>query len=286
MSTINSNSLKATSYSYGKDYQLEQVDKHKNRKINHWVRRIGIAHELIDKYVLPRIKNKSNEQIVTLDVGCSIGTMAIEMANRGFKAYGVDFDQSALDIALNLSKEENANVIFFNGDIAEWQPEINEEIDIAICFDIFEHLHDDELGGLLQSVRRKLQKNGALIFYTYPQQYDYIFFGRPILHLPLILFKYFSHSTFNKFTKAWSALLDFFYILVTGQTYKERIKKYSHCNPTTIERLKDTLERSGYTVPFINAETIYPYQANIVKRFSRQPITFRSIFGVAYPKSV
>lgn len=284
MNTNQPTLLKSTSYTYGKDYQLEQVDKHRNRKTNHWVRRIGIAHELIDKYVLPRFKNKANEEVVTLDVGCSIGTMAIEMASRGFKAYGVDFDQSALDIAADLAKEENANVTFFNGDVAEWQPDINEEMDIAICFDIFEHLHDDELGGLLQSVRRKLQKNGALVFYTYPQQYDYIFFGRPILHFPLIPFKYFSSSTFNKVTKAWAALLDFFYIIGSGQTYKERIKKYSHCNPTTIDRLKDILERSGYTVPFIDVETIYPYQANIVKRFSKQPITYRSIFGVAYPK--
>jgi len=36
-----------------------------------------------------------------LDVGCSIGTVAIEMAHKGYHSIGVDFDDKAL-VALTL----------------------------------------------------------------------------------------------------------------------------------------------------------------------------------------
>ncbi len=34
-----------------------------------------------------------------MDVGCSIGTFAIEFAAKGYRSFGIDFDQTALDIA-------------------------------------------------------------------------------------------------------------------------------------------------------------------------------------------
>jgi 2-polyprenyl-3-methyl-5-hydroxy-6-metoxy-1,4-benzoquinol methylase len=274
---------KLTSFSYGEQYQLEQVDKHRNRKTNHWKERIEIAHTLIDKYVLNRMPNKKGADITVLDVGCSIGTMAIEMANRGFTTYGVDFDESALKIAEDLSAEENAEVKYFKGDVAAWNPELDSKIDIAVCFDIFEHLHDDELGALLQSVKKKMDDKGALIFYTFPQQFDYLLYGRTIYCLPLILFLPFSNRIFERVVRAYAAFLDIFTLLFTGKSYKEKIKKYSHCNPTTTKRLSDILERSGFTVGHINTFNIYPFKPMIQKIFRSKAFAHRSIYGVAYP---
>lgn len=274
---------KLTSFSYGEQYQLEQVNKHRNRKTNHWKERIEIAHTLIDKYVLNRLNGKKNSEITVLDVGCSIGTMAIEMASRGFTTYGVDFDESALKIAEGLSEEENVHVQYFKGDVAAWNPEINNLIDLAVCFDIFEHLHDDELGALLQSVKKKMQENGALIFYTFPQQYDYLMYGRTLYALPLMLFVPFSNKVFERVVRAYASFLDVFTLLFTGKSYKEKIKKYSHCNPTTTKRLRDILERSGFTVVQIDSFNIYPFKPLIQKIFQPKSFAHRSIYGVAYP---
>jgi SAM-dependent methyltransferase len=277
---------KATSYAYGDAYQREQVDKHRARRDNHWKPRLALAHELIDTHVLPRLGPRPPAAIKTLDVGCSVGTMAIEMALRGFTAYGVDFDASALEIARGLAAEENVTVQWHRGDVAEWRPENGDTIDIAICFDIFEHLHDDELGGLLQAIRRQLNPQGALVFYTFPLQFDYLFFSRDVLHWPLLPFSWLQPASFERLTRAYASMLDAGLLLATGASYKDRIKAISHCNPTTKQRLGDILQRAGYTIGVLETRNIYPFKPHVLKRFGHQPVAHRNLFGVAYPNPV
>jgi 2-polyprenyl-3-methyl-5-hydroxy-6-metoxy-1,4-benzoquinol methylase len=274
---------KPTSYGYGEEYQLEQVEKHRHRRENHWRPRLALAHQMIDEFVLPRL-GKPPSEITSLDVGCSIGTMAIEMALRGFRSYGVDFDRAALRLARELAAEERVTVEFFEGDVAEWRAEGLRSIDIALCFDIFEHLHDDELGALLQTIRQKLNPNGALVFYTFPLQYDYLFFSRDWLHWPLLPLARLPASAFEKLVRGYAAILDAGLLLVTGSSYKERIKKLSHCNPTTKARLAGILERAGYSIAFLHTRNIYPFKPHVVRRFDNQPIAHRNLFGVAYPQ--
>ncbi|MBM3349484.1 MAG: class I SAM-dependent methyltransferase [Betaproteobacteria bacterium] len=273
---------KPTSYAYGEKYQLEQVVKHRSRADNHWRPRIALAHELIDRYVINSLGNPKPEEVETLDVGCSIGTMAIEMALRGFKATGVDFDAAALNIGRDLAVEEGVSVNFVRADIAELEIVRTRFIDIAICFDIFEHLHDDELGAMLQAIRRQLSKRGALIFYTFPLQFDYLFFSRNWLHWPLVPFKWLPSSIFDRIARAYAGLLDLYLLLVTGQSYRDSIKKHSHCNPTTKARLIDILERAGYLIKFIESGNVVNFKPHILQRFNRQPIAHRSLYGVAY----
>jgi SAM-dependent methyltransferase len=210
--------------------------------------------------------------------------MAIEMASRGFKSYGIDFDASAISMARDLCAEEGVSVEFHQGDVADWQSSVGRSVDIALCFDIFEHLHDDELGPLLQSIRRQLSPEGALVFYTFPLQYDYIFFSRNILSWPLTPFRWLSAKYFERITRAYASLLDVALLFSTGLSYKERIKKLSHCNPTTLLRLQDILLRSGYEIAFIETNNIYPFNPKIRQRFFSQPVAHRQCYGVAYPK--
>ena len=277
------NSPKDTSYEYGEAYQLEQVEKHRSRNNNHWKPRIQLVHELIDKRVLPKLEVDHQSEIKTLDVGCSIGTMAIEMALRGFISHGVDFDQAALKLAKQLTEEEKVHVEYFQCDVAELEGGKQQVYDIVVCFDIFEHLHDDELGALLQSIRRQLKPNGALVFYTFPLQYDYIFFSRDIIHWPLVPFKWLSKGKFERLVRAYAALLDIGLLLGVGKSYKDRIRKNSHCNPTTKDRLEKVLKRAGFSIDIIETTNLYPFKTHVKQRFIKQPIADRNLYGVAFP---
>ncbi len=277
---------KATSYEYGLAYQLEQAEKHRHRHENHWKPRIALAHTLIDRHVLPRLDGVAASDIKTLDVGCSIGTMAIEMALRGFTACGVDFDSSALDIARTLAHEERVNVQFFQCDVADLGTFSDTLFDIAICFDIFEHLHDDELGAFLQFVRRRLSSRGALVFYTFPLQFDYLFFSRDLLHWPLALVKWLPSRWFERVVRAYAAIIDACLLIGTGRSYKERIAGLPHCNPTTMARLRGILERAGFSIEFIETENIYPFKRYVADRFLKQPIAHRNLYGVARPAAI
>jgi 2-polyprenyl-3-methyl-5-hydroxy-6-metoxy-1,4-benzoquinol methylase len=276
---------KETSYAYGEAYQRQQVTKHRERRTNHWQKRIALAHRMVDEWVLPRFEGRPPSSITVIDVGCSIGTMAIEFALRGFRTRGVDFDGSALVIARELCREEQVAVEFYQCDVADLQKTSGEMVDVALCFDIFEHLHDDELGAMLQAIRRQMNPQGSLVFYSFPLQFDYLFFSRDFLNWPLVPFRWLSPKRFQSITRAYASLLDAGLLLTTGQSYAERIKKQAHCNPTTPARLQNILTRAGYDVACLETTDIYSFKPSVRKRFARQPIVDRQVFGVAYKRA-
>jgi len=275
---------KATSYEYGPGYQLAQLSKYRNRHNNHWGIKIELARDLVARYVRPRLREKPNSDIVVVDLGCSIGTFAIEFAKLGYRCYGVDFDPAALKIARQLSAEENVSVEFVQADVADWKREC-PPVDIAICSDIFEHLHDDELGALLQSVRKQLSQAGSLVFHTFPTQYDYLFFSRSYVRWPLLLVKDLPADTFERVARAYASVIDVWLLLAKGHTYHDSLKSAVHCNPLTKERLTDLLERAGYEVLCIETAQLYPFKDAVQKQFLKHPISYRNLYGVAVPKA-
>jgi 2-polyprenyl-3-methyl-5-hydroxy-6-metoxy-1,4-benzoquinol methylase len=283
---------KATSYQYGEECQTQLAEKYRNRRANHWQVRVELANRLVSRYALPRLEHKTVGDIVVVDVGCAIGTFAIEFAKLGYRTYGVDFDPEALKLAKRLCREENVSVEFICDDIANWNHDF-PPIDIAVCFDIFEHLHDDELGAFLTSIKRQLSKEGSLVFHTFPTQYDYLFFSKNYLRLPLFPLKYLPPAKFDLAVKAYASLLDVMFLLIRGTTHRERIKSESHCNLTTRQRLGDILQRAGYEIVLLESAQLYasppprartPVKATTQKHFAKQPISYRNLYGVAVPQ--
>ncbi|VAX39411.1 hypothetical protein MNBD_PLANCTO03-445 [hydrothermal vent metagenome] len=105
--------------SYGREYQLAQAEKYRNRAQNHWRHRIELGHRLVDEHVLARLPKQDPSKVTVVDIGCSIGTFAIEFARRGFRAIGVDFDAMAIDVARELAAEERVSPEFLVADVAE-----------------------------------------------------------------------------------------------------------------------------------------------------------------------
>ena len=274
---------KETSFEYGTDYQAEMVEKYKNRNNNHWKQRIELAHQLIEKYALLKHLEKPKKDIVVVDIGCSVGTFAIEFAKLGYKSFGIDFDIAAIDTAKQLAVEENVTPEFVCGDVSEWSANF-PPIDIAICFDIFEHLHDDELGSFLAAIRKQLSGKGALVFHTFPTKYSHIFHGRGYVTYPLLMFKNMSQSIFNKIVKAYDCFLDIVLLAKTGETYQEKIGEMAHCNPVSSEKLTDILKRAGYEIVFMDMSYLYDTSPTVQKQFKNQPISFPNLYGVATPK--
>lgn len=278
------NDIKSTSFGYGEAYQLNQAQKYRNRKKNHWKHRIKTAKDLVENHVLPRLKTKPKQESVVVDVGCSIGTFAIEFSKMGYSSYGIDFDASALKIAKQLAQEEKVKPEFHCGDVSNWKS-LFPPIDIAICFDLFEHLHDDELGAFLVMLKKQLSQEGCLVFHTFPTQYDHIFNTNFILRFPLFPFVFLSASLFNRIVKCYSCLVDIAFLWFKGMTYKEKIKNEGHCNPLTKERLTDIFHRAGYDLLFFESSNLYGCAGKGDRLFARQPITDRNLYGVAIPSA-
>ncbi|MFH0911236.1 MAG: class I SAM-dependent methyltransferase, partial [Planctomycetota bacterium] len=171
---------KEAASAYGEAYQRGQAEKYRNRRNNHWRFRIELAHRLFERYAAPRFRGRPREDIVVVDAGCSIGTFAIEFARMGYRSFGVDFDPSALKVARELAGEEKVSPEFVCGDVAEWDDSL-PPIDILVCFDLFEHLPDGELGVFLSAVKKRLSARGCILFHTFPTQYDYLLYAKGFL---------------------------------------------------------------------------------------------------------
>lgn len=276
---------------YGREYQLRQAAKYRDRANNHWKTRVELAVRLVAEHVTPRLGGRGPAGVRVVDVGCSIGTFAIEFAKRGYRAVGVDLDAEALEMARTLAAEEGANAEFVCADLADWNGggdgagdgAEDAGIDIAVAFDIFEHLHDDQMGALLATLRRRLLvRGGALVFHTFPTEFDYLFFeNEGKLSRPLEAFVGEPPEVFERLTRAHALRIDMGRVERGGKTQREAIAGLEHCNPTTPGRLRAMLERAGYKILSLETGQLYPYVPGQIEKFRGQRIADRNLFGVA-----
>lgn len=283
---------KETSFEYGRTYQETMLVYYRKSKVasedNTEYLRVRLAHELVNRFVVNRLGPKLPQDITVVDIGCSVGLLAIEFARKGFQTFGIDFDPVAIEMARTLNSKEGTDAKFIQMDVSDWN--LNHPVDIALCFDIFEHLHDDELGVLLYGIRRALSHGGFLAFHTLPLQYDYLFWNdkRKVIEFPPKLrpFRNLSPKRFSRLVEMYAKALDIKAIFKGRRPRTELIKKQSHCNPLSPERCEDILRRAQFDVIFMETGFLGESQLDPIdkKYFHKQSITHRSLRGVAVPK--
>ncbi|MBF0557139.1 MAG: class I SAM-dependent methyltransferase [Nitrospirae bacterium] len=108
-----------------------------------------------------------------LDVGCGRGELAFACAQEGADATGVDYSQSAVDIANNYySGYIGSNLRFVCKDILELTSE-HHSFDIVLATDVIEHIPENEFGTFLQTIRSLMGISGKFIIHTSPNKLMY-----------------------------------------------------------------------------------------------------------------
>ncbi|MCH7555472.1 MAG: HAD-IA family hydrolase, partial [Proteobacteria bacterium] len=187
-----------------------------------------------------------------------IGTFAIEFAKRGFQSFGVDYDAAALTIARELAAEEGVSPTFIEGDHRSVSAGVggSGQIDIAVCFDLFEHLFDDQLGALFCSLRESLARDGALIFHSYPTELDHLFIEDQCRGTPTLAhFAELKPEAFERLARAYASMFDAYLLMTTGRTHRQKRESWQHCNPLTARRLRAMLEHFGLDGYFVTLQT-------------------------------
>lgn len=103
-----------------------------------------------------------------LDLGCGMGTFAVEAASRGALATGIDPAPAAVSAARRVAAAEGAPASFVRADAAAL-PVAASSCDVVLAADVTEHLDDDTLARILREAVRVLRPGGALVLYT-PEQ--------------------------------------------------------------------------------------------------------------------
>ncbi|MGR3175974.1 MAG: class I SAM-dependent methyltransferase [Candidatus Scalindua sp.] len=254
------------------------MEKFLNRYENHWQYHIKLAKQLVAEYALPPSAS-------LLDLGCSIGTFALEFALDGYDTIGLDFDSKALEQGKHLAKELGCNPKWICEDASSFC--LEEKVDTVVCFDLLEHLDDNNIVNLLSCVKKSLKLGGIFIFHTFPTTYDHIFYMNPLTCLPLIPFRSLSKVNFEILVHWYAKFLDVFYLLRYGKTHKGVIAKTVHPNPLSKERLQYFIKNAGLNILLLemsldSVNPLKPGQGVLAKKFfANQPVAFRSIWGVA-----
>ena len=94
-----------------------------------------------------------------LDVGCGVGTISLELQNRGFEVYGIDFSA----VAIEKAREKDINAVLCDVD-ADGIPFEDCYFDVAWAGDIVEHVFDPIF--LLEEISRVLKPTGKVLIST------------------------------------------------------------------------------------------------------------------------
>ncbi len=266
---------------YTPRYVETQLEKFRNRHNNHFANHIRLAKDLVAKYGL-------QPPATLLDIGCSIGTFALEFALDGYKTIGLDLDPKSLEQGRTLAKELGCNPEWICADAGNFG--LKENVDIVVCFDLLEHLDDSTITSMLNRIHENLKDNGIFVFHTFPTKYNHVFYKQNFICVPLIPFGFFPPWIFSKIVAIYSLFLDLLYLLRYGKTYKKVISKTVHPNPLSENKLKGFLEEAGFEIFCFDrsldlVNPLKPGQGVVAKKhFSKQPIAQRSLFGVARKK--
>ena len=103
-----------------------------------------------------------------LDLGCGMGTFAIETARRGARATGIDPAPAAVRAAARVAAAERSPASFVRGDAA-LLPVAGGSLGVVMAADVTEHLDDGTLARVLGEALRALRSGGRLVLYT-PEQ--------------------------------------------------------------------------------------------------------------------
>jgi len=119
-------------------------------------------------YVL-RIVEDRGETRHALDVGCGVGDLVIEMAERGIRATGIDFARGMIDIAhRRLAKSAVEIADFVAVDYFDW-PVKDDKYDVISANGFVEYISFEQRDEFLRDMRKGLRSGGSLISHPYNQ---------------------------------------------------------------------------------------------------------------------
>ena len=88
---------------------------------------------------------------IIVDLGCGTGRQSFELAKRGFKVYGFDISERAIELAKLHMNDSGVNVIFEDCDIVKKE---YPKCDLIIGLGLMDYLRTDEVLLVLKKVRK------------------------------------------------------------------------------------------------------------------------------------
>ena len=219
---------------------------------------------LLPRLAIPiKIANVTPGQWV-IDIGSGRGEIVLHCAQKGARAWGLDYAEQAVKIADATLSEVAAD--FYKKDIAIQQadatrlPFPNDSVDLVFMLDVVEHLYSDQLAQAFAEIKRILRPGGRLVVHTMPSLW-YYHYGYP-------LYRWLQSVRGQELPK---------------DPRDRWVYKDVHVNEQTPVKLRRSLENAGFqTRVWLQTTVDYGYEKNTWFRRGMEFLTrvypFRCIF--------
>ncbi len=135
-------------FSYVYDYFMDNIPYDK------WV-----------KNILKIFKDNSFNPKTIVDLGCGTGTIALNLAKKGFDVTGIDLSKHMISVANEkINKNVKDNISFKVGNIINFNLDENVDCMISTCDSFNYILNDSDLLKSFKNVNKYLNDNGMFIF--------------------------------------------------------------------------------------------------------------------------
>lgn len=96
----------------------------------------------LDRLQLFNFPNTVPKWLEILDLGSNTGAISLELANRGAKVIGLEYNQERVDICNRLANATNLPATFHRADFETWNPE--RQFTIVFCLSIDAHIKNKD----------------------------------------------------------------------------------------------------------------------------------------------
>lgn len=167
------------------------------------------------KYLLSLVNVKKGTKV--LDLGCGRGDISLYCARLGANVVGIDYSKDAIILAKESLKKQDgeiqSKVKFLLADALKVELK-EDQFDLVICVDVFEHLYKYELEIVMDKISKILTKDGLLLVHTETNKLylDYVhrFYTYPLSSFLIFINRIFNNSNYpglpkdprNEFHKA------------------------------------------------------------------------------------
>jgi len=136
------------------DKEIDKFDKIYEEKKNIIEKFIDIFRKdiiLERASIVYRFAETLDKNATIVDLGCGTGRQAIKLAQMGFKVYGFDISERAIELARLKIKDEKLNVIFENCDVIKME---YPQCELIIGLGLMDYLSDDKILHILKQVKK------------------------------------------------------------------------------------------------------------------------------------
>lgn len=125
---------------------------------------LRIEKRTVNPWAIGQIEKQfpNRKDLKVLDIGCGGGFLTLDLADKGWKATGVDVSESILEVGR--SRDQQRRVNWVNG-TAENLPVPDRYFDVVCMMDVLEHIHQPRQA--LKEVSRVLKQDGIFVFHTF-----------------------------------------------------------------------------------------------------------------------